>query len=45
MGSKAKGELSFIFVFNKLLDWEVEDVQKVLGKSVLTFELRVVEEM
>lgn len=43
MGSK--GELSFILVFNKLLDWEVEDVQRVLGKSVLLFELRVVEEM
>lgn len=43
MGSK--GKLSFILVFNKLLDWEVEDVQRVLGKSVLLFELWVVEEM
>lgn len=41
MGSK--GELSFIV--NKLLDSEVEDVHRILGKSVLMSELRVVEEM
>lgn len=42
-------ELSFILVFNKLFGLcsmqEVEDVQKVLGKSVLMFELQVVEEI
>lgn len=45
----SKGELSFILVFNKLFElWstrEVEDVQSVLGKSVLMFELQVVEEI